>query len=928
MIRFFFFVIVYFLAMRFLCAADAKNQFVQGDAGQLYWIVAGEKRGDFVPFAADAHWNLFQPKEEAAVGGTSPPFSIKIGSKLIRGQFDVSEQEERIHATWAFTATDKVAFNSLGIASNFPLAALVGGKWKTDTAQGIFPPNFSDARLFDGPVRDFAITFADGNVLQFSFSAPIEIILQDNRQWTEATFSLRFNREGKMAAEEKFTVDVMIGSPGGVSYDGRELPASLQPVTLLAGEEWIPIKTELDIIPGSALDLSGLGFSGNPCGAKGRIIATDEGHFACADEPKKKLRFYGVNFCFDALFLPKEQVDQVLDRIVRLGYNSVRVHHFESDLMTGRDKTGFNWDQTKVDQLDYFMAGCSRRGLWITIDLHVNREVSAKQIGLTGGRITLDRYRMLMPVYEPAFQDWVVFARKFLDRVNPYTKARIVDDPALAWISLVNEAPYANNWSEVKRIPEWTAAWNRWLAERYPNRADLEAALAPMSGGEDPKQDTVPLPDFLSANLARGRVARVFVAEMEKRTFERMRDFLRNELKCQALLTNMNNAGSSIAQLHLARAEFDYVDEHFYVDHPNFLERPWRLPSFCPNTNPVAQGAPGGVISASVRLYGKPFTVTEYCYSGPGRFRGVGGILTGSLAAIQDWDALWRFAYSHGRINLFSSGRMGYFDLACDPLSQAADRLALFLYLRGDLHPSPHRVAMILPRDVLQNPSLRLNLSGIQSAAWKVAIGSLIADDAGKAADNTIPIPADSDDSIVSAALKKIVPIADDNHLIRSETGELTMDLGIGRLTIDTERSAGGYAEPEQVIDASRAGVKIDAITTGATVFVNSLDAAPIRNSKRLLVTHLTDLQNTGIRYSEGTRQTVLAWGELPHLVRNGSATVTIQLSRPEKYTVWAIATSGRRIEKITAVAADGRLVFNTTVAGGGRSKNVLRNRR
>ena len=36
-----------------------------------------------------------------------------------------------------------------------------------------------------------------------------------------------------------------------------------------------------------------------------------------------------------------------------------------------------------------------------------------------------------------------------------------------------------------------------------------------------------------------------------------------------------------------ARAEYDYVDDHFYVDHPHFLEQDWRLPSRCPTVNGV-----------------------------------------------------------------------------------------------------------------------------------------------------------------------------------------------------------------------------------------------------------------------------------------------------------------------------------------------------
>ena len=145
----------------------------------------------------------------------------------------------------------------------------------------------------------------------------------------------------------------------------------------------------------------------------------------------------------------------------------------------------------------------------------------------------------------------------------------------------------------------------------------------------------------------------------------------------------------------MARKEFDYIDDHFYIDHPQFIERSWALPSRCDNTSPVLKGTPGGGHVAFTRLLDKPFAITEYNFSGPGRFRGVGGIMTGCLAALQDWGGVWRFAYSHGNWNMFNPSGAGYFDLASDPLNQCAERAILCLYLRGDMAPAPQKVAII-----------------------------------------------------------------------------------------------------------------------------------------------------------------------------------------------------------------------------------------
>jgi hypothetical protein len=102
----------------------------------------------------------------------------------------------------------------------------------------------------------------------------------------------------------------------------------------------------------------------------------------------------------------------------------------------------------------------------------------------------------------------------------------------------------------------------------------------------------------------------------------------------------------------------------------------------------------------------------------------------------------------------------------------------------------------------------------------------------------------------------------------------------------------------------------------GATVWASCLDGQPIVTSRRLLVTHLTDLQNTEVRYAERARQTLLDWGKLPHLVRAGKAEVRLELKDPGAFKVWALATSGRRLAEVAARIEGDTLAFTADVAG------------
>lgn len=867
----------------------------------------------FSPWAADANWAGYWGRHREGGGKNSSLFTLDVEGKKLEGSLQAEDRDGAVTAKWNFTAKDAVSFATLVVAAEFGLAEVAGGRWKSGGSQGEIPRAFGKTHIFNAVVSDFLLAFPNGREMQLKFSKPTYVLLQDNRQWGTASFSLRVGRgDGSLAAGENFAVEMNTTLPGGMSLDAASSDA--QPLVLKADDEWIPLQEDLEIEPGSALDFSGYHFTDGPCGSKGRVIATADGGFALSSDPKSKKRFYGVNLCYSAQYLAKEETDRLLDRLVRLGYNTLRIHHYEPALTA--HKPGFDWDPAKIDQLDYLLAGCAKRGLWITTDVYVSRPVDGAQVGLPPGELTMDRFKLLVLVHEPAFQDWAKFAKKFLDRVNPYTGKRLADDPAIAWVSLINEGPATNYWSQVQRMPEWKTAWNEWLVKRFATRDAVAKAFGDLEEGEDPAKGTVELPKALLVEGRRSQIGQEFVVAKQKDFYERARAFLRDELGCQALLTDMNNAGPAVAALQSVRDDYDYVDEHFYVDHPSFLETPWRLPSSCPNTNPIQAGTPAALNIARCRLYNKPFTITEYNYSGPGRFRGVGGILTGAMAALQDWSGLWRFAYSHSRERVTGPGPIHYFDLASDPLNLAADRLALLLYLRGDIKTAPTRLAVILPEDAT---SAEYSLSALQAAPWITQVGSLVEKPGASVPPGYIPISPEKGKATdeVQAALEKITgKSAADGYSVRSETGEMTLDFPSGKFVVDAPKSAGGYAEAGGKLESPASGVEIDGLSIGASVFVSSLDANPIRSSSRLLVTHLTDLQNTGIKYREARRQTLLEWGGLPHLVRAGTAVVRLALEAPEKYEVWALSTGGRRTERVPAKIEGGKLVFTADVKG------------
>jgi hypothetical protein len=134
----------------------------------------------------------------------------------------------------------------------------------------------------------------------------------------------------------------------------------------------------------------------------------------------------------------------------------------------------------------------------------------------------------------------------------------------------------------------------------------------------------------------------------------------------------------------------------------------------------------------------------------------------------------------------------------------------------------------------------------------------------------------------------------------------LVVDGKAGTMAIDTPMTCGVFSEGGRM----RAGcIAADCGGVPATIWASSLDGKPIAESSRILLTHLTDVQNSGTTFEDDTMRVLLAWGGLPHLMRNGKAHVALSLL-PGEFSVFALDGDGSRRRDVSSVAGDGRLAF------------------
>ena len=476
--------------------------------------------------------------------------------------------------------------------------------------------------VFRGKARKMSFVDRGGkDALTFEFPEEMDCHIQDNREWG--------GREGSFSVRIFFPglsrrADVKRGDSFALSLRLR-LPKAIEFSSgehiIREGKEWVRLEAKNHVVPGSALDFSRMGFHDAPAGKHGWLVVRD-GHFEFEKLPGVRQRFYGVNFVGEANYPPAKDADRYVANLARIGYNAVRFHHHDQGLSGGRDG---DLDPRMMERFDAMVAACIKYGIYMTTDLYVSRRVKYRDMGIDKpGTADMREFKTLVETHEGAYQNFLRYSKAFLEHVNPHTGRRYADEPAMPLYSLVNE-------------------------------------------GDSREQLTV---------------------ENERSFARRVTKWLREEVKTRILLTNMNNYAYPEEYDDVRANEYDYIDGHFYCDHPHFLETKWRLPSKLPNVNPITRDRHGIYKPLFYRrriAKAMPFVITEYNYSGPGRYRGLGGIETGAVAAQEGLDGLWRFAWSHGIKGVYGPKAMTYFDMSGDPLSLAGERASLCLFLREDL---------------------------------------------------------------------------------------------------------------------------------------------------------------------------------------------------------------------------------------------------
>ena len=219
-----------------------------------------------------------------------------------------------------------------------------------------------------------------------------------------------------------------------------------------------------------------------------------------------------------------------------------------------------------------------------------------------------------------------------------------------------------------------------------------------LQAGQSLAKKSIPIP--VSALLAQHNDWVAFLADTERAYANEMRVYLKNDLKVQAniICSQMGYGGlSSVGR----ESEMDFADNHAYWQHPSFPRKPWDSVDWTIGNTPMvadlAAGGPGTLRDlAQYRVFGKPYSVSEYNHPAPSDYRSETLPELATFAAYQDWDMIYLFDYGDYGTGASNDKINGYFGIGNDPAKAAFLPAAALIFRAGGIGPAAMEVPIVI----------------------------------------------------------------------------------------------------------------------------------------------------------------------------------------------------------------------------------------
>lgn len=714
---------------------------------------------------------------------------------------------------------------------------------------------------------------------------------------------------------------------------------------IVPNDEWQPIdQSDAQVQAGTALDFSFL-VEGGEAGQHGFSIINDQGELSFQNRPDLMPKYFcAPQLPLTDIDLDVESIDRLAEQLRLAGYNCVRAHFLDMMLMWDSSED-FVFNPVMLDRWDRYTAALKKRGIYLIIDITTKKSgfTPFKEWDSRGSDVHL-KSRLYFD--EEMRTHWSKGARALLEHINPYTGVALKDEPQVVAFAIRNESglqflqnvpKYAN--------PDIVFPFRKWLKHKYSTTEALQAAWQSLEAGET--IDTVGLPATNSKGV-NARDLALFYTDIERSTYLWAADTLR-EMGVKVPIYDYNIGGS--IQSTITRDVLPLVDNHAYHDHPDgpWLESGQRIHG----ENALASRVGNIRWITQTRHWGRSIICTEWGFPFWNATRHQGGAVISAYASFQGWQMLAQ--HSGPVIDPASKDplRARPFDVARDPAAKASERMAAFLFARGDVMRSPHKIEICVDANTIFQ-----NLNAHQALNSELTDLSLLAG-LGVTVKNGInpgpraPIVADL--TINPNGTEEVVTIGGGAQqsvdLKTGNSGEQMVDLmrkkgilGPSNLT-DVKKGVYQSDTAQILLEETRFSVNtprskalclregdlnvkvgdLEASNLGApcTLFLASLTQDPINKSGRLLLIVSGDALNNGMIFKDEKLLELVNLGGPPVLVRVLNVQIRIHLSTPtdtlsqipgvfqppqKGWKAWALAQNGTRRQEVPLTVKDGCL--------------------
>ena len=653
--------------------------------------------------------------------------------------------------------------------------------------------------------------------------------------------------------------------------------------------------------------------------AKGEDLVFDDG---------TDFNLWGLNISYRAWYPDYDEAEKNAKRIAQMGFNTCRFHipQMGSDIYAGVDNLGGSTRRTGyiskkyMDRFCYFIYCLKKEGIYVGFDLTATGGTTWKDNNFQ------DEEKLGMSTRGPNFFDAEIvklndkIAENILTYYNPYTGMTIGEDPCLLWASMYNESGIfmATNFEEWDYYyPKMNKLYNDWLCEKYPTRAELEAAWAdPLSSNmaleadEDQTQGTVRLyaaakRKRLNDNRHRDNVA--FLADMQETNFKTRYKTLR-QWAPRAMLqgSTLFTAGYEDRPSHysnMMQNDFVSMQSYFYLLTGNgeHLQYGTKV-NGTPSPTVTDKNLHNFKVFVASDTYGIPYLQTEWDAGMPNPYRSELNLMMGTWAAFHNWGPVL-FVWDH---TCEYNSRVAEADSEKFPLNQhslmdrpeavhAFPSIAMS-YLRGDItpatksfYPQRYRGEEVYDRS---NQSITID----PTYAWSGKSGAFYDSVA-------------YDESLNDNDIAKMKLHGDKTGRYISHTDEIMLDVNEGLFLVNTEnsQSAAGFVNKVELND-----VIFEVENNFSTVTLSSLSKTEnIHNADSLLLTLVGDARPISLTMNE-TCTEFLSNCEGPMIIEPIIGTFTIKSQN--SYKVYSIGFDGQRKAQIpTEKTEEGYTKFSTS---------------